>query len=369
MSFDNAFNPSRHTLARRRRRLNKTKLAALIGIDLRSISGYENGEFAPDAENIAKLAKVLSFPEAFFFGGDVEELTPDVASFRALTKMTAGQRDSALGSGSIALMLNGAIESRFELPKADLPDLSREGGPEAAAQTLRELWGLGELPIKNMIHLAESRGVRVYSLSIDAMEVDAFSMWRQDTPFMFLNTLKSAEHGRFDAAHELGHLVMHRHGVPQGREAEHQANAFASALLMPRASVLAHAPRLASLEHIIKLKKIWNVSVAALTYRLHILGVLSDWQYQSLYVELSSRGFRKKEPDSSPRETSQILAKVFAALRQENVTRSDLADELCVGVEELDQLVFGLAMTSISGSSRGGGSPKRAQLQVVRSRT
>lgn len=90
---------------------------------------------------------------------------------------------------------------------------------------------------------------------VDAAEVDAFSMWRQSTPFVFLNTKKSAEHSRFDAAHELGHLVLHRHGSPQGREAEREANAFASAFLMPRASVLAYAPRMATIDHLIKLKK------------------------------------------------------------------------------------------------------------------
>lgn len=96
--------------------------------------------------------------------------------------------------------------------------------------------------------------------------------------------------------------------------------------------------------------------------------VLSDWQYQSLYVELSSKGYRKKEPDPSPRETSQILAKVFAALRQENVTRSDIADELCVDVEELNQLVFGLALTGIvGGASENRSAGRRGQLQVVRS--
>ena len=369
MTPEKPFSPSRLSLARRRRSLKKTKLAQLIGVDLRSITAYESGEYSPDTENVRLIAKELRFPEAFFFGDEVDELTPDVASFRALTKMTSGQRDSALGSGSIALLLNGSIERRFELPVAKLPDLSREGGPEAAAMALRQQWGLGELPIKNMIHLAESQGVRVYSLCIDATEVDAFSMWRQSTPFIFLNTKKSAEHSRFDAAHELGHLVLHRHGVPQGREAEQQANAFASAFLMPKASVLGHAPRFASLDHLIQLKKIWNVSVAALIYRLHALGVLSDWHYQSLYVELSSRGFRKKEPDPSARETSQILAKVFAALRQEKVSRSDIADELCVHVEELDQLVFGLALTSVSGGSTGSGSSgKRPHLQIVRSK-
>jgi len=363
------FNPSRLTLARKRRGLTMTKLAAAVGVDPRSISGYEKGEFSPDDDRLAKLSAVLGFPEAFFFGDDLDEPTPDIASFRALSRMTAGQRDTALGSGAIALMLNGWIESRFELPSPDLPDLSQEADAEAAAMALRQQWALGELPVKNMVHLLESKGVRVFSLSVDASEVDAFSMWRQSTPFVFLNTKKSAEHSRFDAAHELGHLVLHRHGSPQGREAEIQANAFASAFLMPRATVLAYAPRVATIDHLVKLKKYWSVSAAALTYRLHVVGALTDWHYQSLYIELSSRGYRKREPDEGQRESSQILQKVFAALRNESISKGDIASELCVSVEELDQLVFGLALTALKGggarSKRSGGAPS---LHVASSR-
>lgn len=346
-----------------------TKLAAAIGVEPRSVSAYEKGEFGPDNERLGSLASVLGFPETFFFGDDLDEPTPDIASFRALSKMTAGQRDTALGAGAIALMLNAWIEERFELPSSDLPDLSREDNPEAAARALRQQWALGELPVKNMIHLLEAKGVRVFSLSVDAAEVDAFSMWRQSTPFVFLNTKKSAEHSRFDAAHELGHLVLHRHGSPHGREAEQQANAFASAFLMPKASVLAYAPRMATIEHMIKLKKIWNVSVAALTYRLHAIGVLSDWHYQSLYIELSSRGYRKKEPDEGLRETSQVLQKVFSTVRDEGVSRTQIADELCVPVDELDQLMFGLALTVLKGGKGSGNanSTKAPQLRIVSS--
>lgn len=368
MTANELFNPSRLTLARKRRGLTMKTLATEVGVEPRSISAYEKGEFRPDDARLTKLASVLKFPEEFFYGDDLDEPTPDIASFRALSKMTAGQRDTALGAGAIALMLNAWIERHFELPSSDLPDLSREDDPEAAARALRQQWSLGELPVKNMIHLLESKGIRVFSLSVDAAEVDAFSMWRQSTPFVFLNTKKSAEHSRFDAAHELGHLILHRHGSPQGREAEHQANAFASAFLMPRASVLAYAPRMATLDHLIKLKKFWSVSVAALTYRLHAVDVLSDWHYQSLYIELSSRGYRKKEPDEGQRETSQMLQKIFAALRDESISKGDIASELCVPSEELDQLVFGLALTGLKGGSGGAASSGRPpQLRVVSS--
>jgi hypothetical protein len=67
--------------------------------------------------------------------------------------------------------------------------------------------------------LLEARGIRVFSLTEPCFELNAFSHWVAVTPFVFLNTMKTAESSRFDAAHELGHLVLHRHGAPQGRVA------------------------------------------------------------------------------------------------------------------------------------------------------
>ncbi len=365
MSAGGEFNPKRLSLARRRRGLTKTKLAELVGIEVRSISGYETGEFGPEHDRLHAMALALRFPEDFFFGDDLEEIEPDIVSFRSMSKMTAGQRKSALGAGAIALLLNQWIDDRFELPKADLPDLSQEANPESAADALRRLWGLGELPIKNMIHLLESKGVRVFSLALDTTQVDAFSMWHGDTPFTFLNTIKSCERSRFDAGHELGHLVLHRHAGARGQEVEREANAFASALLMPRGSVLANAPHMASVDQLIRHKALWTVSVAALARRLRDVGLITEWHYRTLSIEIAQRGYQKSEPAEAPRESSQILGKVFAVLREEGTTKADIAQALRVHVDELDQLVFGLAMTGLAGGGQGSGAQHRPTLQLV----
>jgi transcriptional regulator with XRE-family HTH domain len=160
--------------------------AAEIGVELRSVSAYETGEFNPEPDRLTVIARTLRFPQDFFFGDDIEEPAIDTASFRSLSKMTARQRDTALGSGAVAMLLNEWIETRFDLPTPELPDLGRDASPESAAAAVRQAWGLGELPIKNMVHLLESKGARVYSLAIDAVEVDAFSMWRRNRPFVFL---------------------------------------------------------------------------------------------------------------------------------------------------------------------------------------
>jgi Zn-dependent peptidase ImmA (M78 family)/DNA-binding XRE family transcriptional regulator len=361
-------NPTRLELARRRRGFSKTQTAKLVGVELRTISAYEKGEFSPSADTLSALARELHFPVEFFFGPDLELPSTRIASFRALSRMSAGERDAALGAGAIALLLSDWLERKFELPAPDIPDLQGEE-PENAAEVLRSRWHLGYRPIKNMIHLLEAHGARVFSLAEDAQRVDAFSFWKGDRPLIFLNTAKSAERSRFDAAHELGHLVLHKHGGPHGLSAgqsvEDQANAFASAFLMPSSSVWTTIRSTPTVAQLIAYKKKWIVSVAALLYRLWKLHVVSDWQYRSMCIQIAE--FRTKEPEPAERESSQVLQKVFDALRTDRITKSDVARELRIHVRQLEELVFGMIVAENTSPPRSDQSARqRPNLRLVK---
>lgn len=330
-------------------------MAKELGLQLRSIQAHESGEYAPEKGNLERMAALLGFPVSFFWGDDLPLISEHAASFRSLSKMSAALRDSALGAGTIAFLLNDWIETRFDLPRADLPDLS-DLAPEEAAAALRRIWDLGEAPVSNMVHLLEARGIRVYSLALDAKEVDAFSVWHGSQPFVFLNTVKSAEHSRFDAGHELAHLVLDRHsmlhGGAHGPEIERKANAFASAFLMPRSNVIAHCPRVPTIPNLIEAKRAWGVSLAALAYRLNQLGMFSEWTYRSLCIQMAKLGYRTSEPKPMPRETSQTLNKVFAWLREQGTLKGDIARELCLEPVEIEHLTFGLTMTGLTTTSQ-----------------
>jgi len=94
--------PSRLVIARKRRGLTLTRLAELTGLSTRSISLYENGHQEPSEETLRQLAEVLGVSLAFLGAPDVEEIPEAAVSFRALSKMTARQRDRALSAGRIA---------------------------------------------------------------------------------------------------------------------------------------------------------------------------------------------------------------------------------------------------------------------------
>ena len=360
------FNPARLVIARQRRGWTKKMLSDLADLTVKTLSAYESGDSIPTDDSLSRVAASLGFPEAFFYGPDVEAPTDENASFRSFSRMTAGQRNAALAAGGIAYLLSDWIDKKFNLPTPAVPDCTGLS-PEMAAEAVRAEWDLGQTPIKNMIHLLEAKGVRVFSLAEETSQVNAFSCWRRGTtPFVFLNTQKSAESSRFDAAHELGHLVLHRHGENKGKEIENEANAFASALLMPKQSVLAHGWQCRSTEDIIRFKKIWNVSAMALAYRLHHVGILTEWLYRTVCIELSTRGGRTKEINPSPNETSQILQKVLGMARDQGRSMRVIADELCVTPEDLTPILFGLAPIAIGGSLGATFSGKRAELHLVK---
>ncbi|KAA8733217.1 ImmA/IrrE family metallo-endopeptidase [Acinetobacter qingfengensis] len=360
------FNMSRFDLARQRRGLTKRELAHRLDVTDRTISNwYSNQEV--DDRILQKAAEILDFPVNFFYGDDFEKVEAQAVSFRALSKMTAKKRDMAISQTILAEMLSKWIDQNFDLPAPDVPDLHELRNdvsidnfqsldeidedneqyylefsfPEICAETLRKAWGLGEQPIGNLIALLESKGIRVFSLTNDAQDVDACCRWTNDRPFIFLNTSKTAERCRFDLAHELGHLVMHKHGVVEGIQ-EQEANAFASAFLMPRRSISAEPIRSPSLKSIVMKKSIWRVSAAALTYRYHKLGIISTWNATSIYKQLAQRG-KNNEPNPIAHETSLLLDKVFQALSDEKFQLSELTNALNITLEEINNLTFHIA--------------------------
>lgn len=361
------FNPKRLKFARARRQITMKALAEMVDLTSRSISSYESDRVkdVPE-ETLGLIAAKLKYPVEFFYGDDIEPIDKDTVSFRALSKMRAAQRDAAIAAGELALLFNDWIEQNYQLPRNEIPDLGGDVTPEEAAVALRAKWGLGEQSIKSVVHLLESKGVRVFSLMENNNEVDAYSFWKDETPFVFLNTQKSGERSRFDACHELGHLILHKHALPKGKDAEYEANKFASAFLMPEGAVKANEQVFPVISNLIRLKKLWDVSVAALVRRLYDLSIITDWQYHQLSKELAKLGYYKKEPEGISNEKSVLLSKIMQSLKDEGVSVSSIGATLNIPVDELTQLLFGVSVVSNNTAVTSGRTGKgKANLSLV----
>lgn len=309
------FTPPRLRLARRRRGLTRERLSELTGLTTRSLLAYEAGTQEPTADSLQRMANALSVPADFLTQPEIDEIPIEAVSFRALSKITAGQRDMARAAGRLGVAFYDWITDLHPFPSPDVPQMPGEE-PERAATRLRELWNLGSTPISQLIGLLELHGVRVLAVSVDCREVDAYSFVRDRHPYVFLNAAKTAERTRFDAAHELGHLVLHQGDTAiQGPEAERQADRFAGAFLMPAASLAKESLHNANAQQIIAARGNWQVAAMALAYRLHEVGLLTDWLYRSACGELTALGYRTGEPGGIKSETSPHLTHVLSDLR------------------------------------------------------
>lgn len=340
------FTPSRLRWARERLMLARTDLASVTGVSVSALTSYEKGSSNPDVRDIEVLAAELGVHPEFFYLHDMEEVPESVVSFRRASKTSKRQQCAARGAAQMAVEFFGVIESAFKLPDLQVPEID-DATPEQAAEEVRAQWHLADRPIADMMSLLESKGVRILSLDHRCKDVDAFCFSRDGVSYIFVSTVKTAERQRFDLAHELGHLALHADLSTDGaksKERERQADAFASAFLMPASRIYTQSMKGAPVERILKAKKYWQVSAMAMARRLHDLKLLSDWQYRRVVIELSQRGYRSAEPDGIQREQSQLLRKVLFMM-DEHTTTADTAAALHLTTDVVRTYLRDLTLT------------------------
>lgn len=281
----------------------KVDVAEAVGITPSAVGQYESGRTRPSAQVIASLALHLGFPPTFFERRNgLTKVPENLAHFRKLRSTTRMDRDRLLVRLELLSEVVANVEKFVELPPVEIPeyaidDTAADTEPEAAAAGVRAAWGLGRGPIDHIVRLLESKGIVVVRPRVDSSGVDAFSTWAGERPVIVLGSDKAdSARSRFDAAHELGHLVMH-HDVEPGRHViEQQAHRFAAAFLLPADVIAKEFPARMSWPAYFRLKERWCVSLQALLYRARTLGALSPDAYRRAQIHLSRQGWRDNEP-------------------------------------------------------------------------
>jgi Zn-dependent peptidase ImmA (M78 family) len=270
-------------------------------------------------------------PRDFFFCEPAASHTGPVY-YRSLNAASKTARKAAEQRAMWFQELVARLDDLVEFPAVSLPTGPRPDHPtaitsdtiEAAASSLRKHFELHDGPVPNLLATVERHGVFVGNLRIESEALDSFSYWPEgERPFVFLNALKgSAARYRLDTAHELGHLVLHRHfdgallRQPQiMKEVEHQAFRFATALLLPEESFLDVVDSV-NLDYLRMLKPSWGVSVGAMVMRLRDLGVVDQAEGQRLWRSYGMRGWKREEPldDELEPERPQLLPSAVDAI-------------------------------------------------------
>lgn len=323
--------PSRMKDARLAQRMNQTELANTIGVSRQAISAFELGEKSPEADTMARIAEVLEQPISFFAGEDSAvfgECSPRF--FRAFGSDTKKRNLMCDVLGKWFVQTSRYLYDLVTFPAVNISCVSPANGNrysedeiEHAAEECRRLWRLGVGPISNVVGLLETNGIAICRYEVTGEKIEAFSFWSGPRPFIFLASEKeSAVRSRFDAAHELGHLILHKWIGPEELEdpkilklIESEANRFAGAFLLPRKS-FPNEVYTSRLDAFVELKKRWKVAIQAMVYRCKDLGIFDEYQVTNLYKQISFRKWRTKEPldDKITLEQPKLLRMAVEAL-------------------------------------------------------
>lgn len=294
--------PERISQARELKGLTKTDIAAALDVSPAAVAQWESGVKSPTSENLALLARAVGFPiAAFHRAAPIGISQPRQLSFRARSNATT-RRVNVRAEQLAKLVAESYVwlSERVALPTPNIPDVGAPGvSPEEAAKACRRTWNLGDRPILKLGELLESQGIIVARASFENEHLDAFSCL-VGRPFIFLGSDKQDRaRSRFDAAHELAHLILHQHyaerhlsDAEDHKEIENQANAFASAFLMP-AATFGQEVFDTSLNGFLRLKERWGVSVQAMVSRSFQLGLIDEYRRTELYRQMSYKGWRK----------------------------------------------------------------------------
>ena len=284
------------------------ELGKEVSVTRQNIHKMEAGQ-EPKPEQLSKLCKFLNVSEDYFYADRNNPVVEEQCHFRSLRSRTKTLTNMVMARAELLDALIQEVEEYFDLPEFSLPevcdlDVTNINDIERASNRLREFWNLGEGPIADITTVLENAGAIVATINGVDEKVDAFSMSRK-RPVVIRNSAKPSPcRYRFDLAHELAHLLMHDGIVTGCKETEKQANAFASAFLMPEVTYRNAARKYPIIKgmkslnwsNLYTLKLYFKVSFKALLYRAKQLGLISDDQMRSGYIFLNKKGYTKVEP-------------------------------------------------------------------------
>ena len=319
-------------------------------VTAQAISKYERDETMPSSGVLIALADALDVSVDYLASdGDIRL---EAVDFRR--KRLTSKREEAQVEARVLHLLERylAVEEILRLPSAawDMPreapwpvlhDLAEA---EHAALGLRTCWGLGLDPIPNLVELVEERGIKVLSMNLTNIDGLTARVRREDASVASVIVVNQGDWGerqRFTIAHELGHMVL---DVAPKIDDEKAAHRFAGAFLMPAETLRVEiGKRRNSMgwRELFDLKRLFGVSVQALTYRCKDLGIFDNPLFRLLFDEFARRGWRSppyKEPWAMPGEQPVRFERLcFRALAEGAISEARAAELLGHSVRELNR--------------------------------
>lgn len=310
------------------------------------ISQVEHNRRNIDFSTLLELAKIFKVSHKFILDHSKLPQVSKTKFFRKKSVVTKKKQIQAIQKARLFGYFEERVSSDYNLKYFALPKYANftnefkmlpDSYIDSIAESIRDSFNFSNGPISNMTLLVEKMGIRVSFVDLEDEGVDAITVKNNGQFCILVNSkISSSVRIRFDIAHELGHIFMHSNYLESSvnnssnyKRIEAEAQRFASVLLMPEDG-LAMDMYSTNMEHLKLLKKHWLVSIQALIYRGHDIGLITDQQALFLRQTISKNGWRRNEPfdDQIPIEKPTFISSAlkFSDI-DENKYMHHLADD------------------------------------------
>jgi Zn-dependent peptidase ImmA (M78 family)/transcriptional regulator with XRE-family HTH domain len=285
--------------------LTQTDLASELGVTQSFLSQVEKGTKPLPADLARAAADRYDLPVEFFTV-QMDPTEAGVATFRKSSKASVRDENLVMATYGEAARLFRIASEGSGYQEADIHGAITEDVEEAAGN-VRSMLGLGPTdPMANATRAAERLGVGVINglvpIERHSGMHDGISRPNAITNRPLIATVgeQPPAVARMTLMHELGHLLYDRdRTVPiRGTRSpeERRAFRFGGAMLIPASVVRTRITESLTLHGYLRVKADYGISVSALIVRACDLGVISAQRKRSLFIQLSSQGWRRAEP-------------------------------------------------------------------------
>lgn len=255
-------------------------LADRAGISRKSLSDIEKGAIEqPRASTVRQIAQVLKVSM-----GELYQEVPELKSVRFRMNKTTprNRKERALVLFNLSRWIEDYrfLADELNLFSENLLKKVKSTDPVEAAFQLRKVLKIEmDEPVYDMAGLLEKAGVKLHLFESVMDKLFGLSVGEENGgPVVSVNIGGhiSVERQIFTAAHELGHLVLHKGAYvsdmfEENEEEEGEANRFASYFLMPHEEFITQLEKCQGLhwvDIVLKVKRYFNVSYKTVLMRL-----------------------------------------------------------------------------------------------------
>jgi Zn-dependent peptidase ImmA (M78 family)/DNA-binding XRE family transcriptional regulator len=309
-------------LLRKSKNLSQNEICSQLELSQGSYSKIEQGLIEPPESFVQQTASFFGVDDSFFYQNE-EYYSPVNPYHRSRSTLQIGDRDRVESIANIYRIHLKKLLDAVEIVYNFVPvPVSDSLPPEEIARITRRNLRLPNGPIQNLTKLLEDNGILVITYDFKTESLDGFTIHgaKDVLPIIYFNSVFPGERIRLTLAHELGHLIMHRH-IQESHDIEKEAFAFAAEFLMPAKDII-HDLRYINtmklnVEMLLQLKRKWKVSMNALLKRSEDLNVLTKNQTKYLWMQMSKNGFRTKEPYPMHIEEPSLLKELINVYKNE----------------------------------------------------